>query len=50
MPAAPVDAGIDYAARFAELDAWLLEHQALWRPRPFTTVHLPWEADWPELA
>ena len=50
MPAAPVDAGIDYAARFAELDAWLLEHQVLWRPRPFTTVHLPWEADWPELA
>ena len=37
--------------RFAELDQFLLEHQALWRPRPF--VHyptLPWETDHPELA
>lgn len=50
MPVAPADTGIDYAARFAQLDAWLLEHQALWRPRPFTTPTLPWEADWPELA
>lgn len=50
MPAAAAEAGVDYAARFAELDAWLLQHQALWRPRPFTTPVLPWEADHPELA
>ncbi len=50
MPAAPVEAGIDYAARFAELDAWLCEHQALWRAKPFISPQLPWEADWPELA
>src|SRR5690606_28717604 len=49
-PAAPADTGMDHAARFAELDAWLLQHQALWRPRPFTTPVLSWEADHPELA
>lgn len=38
--------------RFAALDAFLLAHQALWRPKPFTHLHLPWEnqhrplADW----
>ena len=50
MPAAAAEAGNDYAARFAELDAWLIEHQALWRPKPFTTPQLDWEADWPELT
>ncbi|GGJ05018.1 methyltransferase [Halopseudomonas pertucinogena] len=50
MPAAAAEAGIDYAARFAELDAWLLEHQGIWRPRPFTIPVLPWEADYPQLA
>lgn len=50
MPAATAEAGIDYAARFAELDAWLHEHQALWRAKPFTTPILPWEAESPELA
>lgn len=50
MPAAAAEAGNDYAARFAELDAWLITHQALWRARPFTTPQLAWEADWPELA
>lgn len=39
-----------FAQRFAELDAWLHQHQALWRPKPFTQLTLPWEADWPELA
>jgi hypothetical protein len=37
--------------RFNALDSFLLEHQTLWRPRPF--VHypvLPWEADHPQLA
>ena len=38
--------------RFLALDAFLLPHQALWRPKPFTHLHLPWEyqhrslADW----
>lgn len=50
MPAEAAEAGIDYAARFAALDAWLIEHQALWRAKPFTSPQLAWEADWPELA
>lgn len=36
--------------RFQALDAFLLAHQALWRPRPFVDLHLPWEAHYPELA
>lgn len=36
--------------RFQQLDAFLIRHQALWRPRPFTHTHLPWEAHHPELA
>lgn len=50
MPAAAAEAGVDYAARFAELDAWLIEHQGLWRDKPFTSPQLAWETDWPELA
>ncbi len=38
------------AERFEQLDAFLLQHQALWRPRPFTHRRLAWEADHPELA
>lgn len=38
------------AERFQQLDAFLLQHQALWRPRPFTELRLAWEADHPELA
>lgn len=37
--------------RFKALDSFLVEHQTLWRPRPF--VHhpaLPWEAEHPQLA
>ncbi|PKM25707.1 MAG: SAM-dependent methyltransferase [Gammaproteobacteria bacterium HGW-Gammaproteobacteria-13] len=37
--------------RFQALDSFLIEHQTLWRPRPF--VHypaLPWEAEHPQLA
>lgn len=37
--------------RFNALDAFLREHQLLWRPRPF--VHypiVPWETEHPELA
>lgn len=37
-------------ARFTALDAFLLEHQALWKPRPFTHRSLPWETAYPELA
>lgn len=36
--------------RFQALDGFLLEHQALWRPRPFNHLHLPWETAHPELA
>ncbi|NYH08641.1 methyltransferase [Pseudomonas moraviensis] len=37
-------------ARFTALDAFLTAHQALWKPRPFTHLQLPWEASYPELA
>ncbi|WP_458129021.1 methyltransferase [Pseudomonas sp. Z2-11] len=37
-------------ARFMALDAFLTEHQALWKPRPFTHLQLPWETSHPELA
>ncbi|OPA98365.1 SAM-dependent methyltransferase [Pseudomonas fluorescens] len=40
----------DVEARFAALDAFLIEHQRLWRPRPFTHQRLPWESELPELA
>ena len=40
----------DVEARFAALDAFLIEHQGLWRPRPFTHLHLPWETEHPALA
>lgn len=54
MPARGVDTGVltgeALLARFQALDAFLIEHQALWKPRPFTHLHLPWEASYPELA
>ncbi|VVO30384.1 methyltransferase [Pseudomonas fluorescens] len=54
MPARGADArvltGEDLLARFTALDAFLVEHQALWKPRPFTHLQLPWEASYPELA
>ncbi|SFB00331.1 methyltransferase [Pseudomonas sp. NFPP24] len=40
----------DVEARFQALDAFLIEHQGLWKPRPFTHRHLPWETQHPELA
>jgi hypothetical protein len=40
----------DLKSRFHALDAFLLEHQHLWRPKPFTHRHLPWEAQHPELS
>ncbi len=36
--------------RFAELDAFLLEHQAFWRDKPFTCRQLGWERAHPALA
>ena len=55
MPAKGVDSsyvltGEDLLARFTALDAFLIEHQALWKPRPFTHLSLDWEASYPELA
>lgn len=40
----------DLFSRFQALDEFLVAHQALWRPKPFTSLHLPWERDHPELA
>ncbi|NVZ67908.1 methyltransferase [Pseudomonas costantinii] len=40
----------DVEARFQALDAFLTEHQGLWRPRPFVHLQLPWETLHPELA
>ncbi|WP_085639403.1 MULTISPECIES: methyltransferase [unclassified Pseudomonas] len=55
MPAKGADAahvltGEALLARFTALDAFLTAHQALWKPRPFTHLHLPWETSHPELA
>jgi hypothetical protein len=40
----------DVETRFKALDAFLIEHQGLWKPRPFTHRHLPWEIEHPDLA
>ena len=54
MPAKGVEShvltGEALLARFTALDTFLTEHQALWKPRPFTHLHLPWETSHPELA
>ncbi|MCE5984532.1 methyltransferase [Pseudomonas sp. LF19] len=42
--------GDQLLSRFQALDGFLREHQALWRPRPFTQLELPWEAEHPALA
>jgi hypothetical protein len=42
--------GSDLLQRFRALDGFLLEHQALWRPKPFTELQLQWETEHPELA
>lgn len=42
--------GEQLLARFLALDAFLTEHQGLWRPRPFTHLQLPWETRHCELA
>ncbi|WP_413793629.1 MULTISPECIES: methyltransferase [unclassified Pseudomonas] len=54
MPAKGADSGVltgeALLARFTALDAFLTAHQALWKPRPFTHLRLPWETSHPELA
>ncbi|AZD19688.1 SAM-dependent methyltransferase [Pseudomonas chlororaphis subsp. aurantiaca] len=42
--------GPELLTRFQALDRFLLDHQQLWRPRPFTELQLPWEAQHRELA
>jgi hypothetical protein len=54
MPARGVDpqvlTGEELLARFTALDTFLTAHRALWKPRPFTHLQLPWETAHPELA
>jgi hypothetical protein len=54
MPAKGVDpqvlTGEELLARFTALDTFLTAHRALWKPRPFTHLQLPWETAHPELA
>jgi hypothetical protein len=55
MPARGVDSscvltGEALLARFTALDAFLIEHQALWKPRPFTHLQLSWETSYPSLS
>lgn len=46
----PFLTGDALSQRFLALDAFLLEHQRLWRPRPFSEPTLAWEAEHAELA
>ena len=50
MTLAPILHTTDLHARFEALNRFLLDHQTLWRPKPFTHRQLPWEAQHPELA
>ncbi len=50
MPEATPSATHQLLDRFQALDRFLLNHQQLWRPTPFTHLHLDWENDHPELA
>jgi hypothetical protein len=50
MHATPILQTGDLRTRFEAMDRFLLDHQALWRPRPFTHAQLPWESTYPELA
>ncbi|MFF7105990.1 methyltransferase [Pseudomonas sichuanensis] len=42
--------GSQLLERFQALDHFLLQHQPLWRPRPFTELQLGWESQYPELS
>ena len=55
MPAKGVETshvltGEELLARFTALDDFLTAHQALWKPRPFTHLSLPWETAYPHLS
>ncbi|WP_431495675.1 methyltransferase [Pseudomonas brassicacearum] len=54
MPAKDADndvlTGEALLVRFTALDTFLTAHQALWKPRPFTHLQLPWETSHPELS
>ncbi|PJH88937.1 MULTISPECIES: methyltransferase [Pseudomonas] len=54
MPAKGADSGVltgeALLARFTALDTFLTAHQALWKPRPFTHLQLPWETSHSELS
>ena len=50
MTPTPILQTTDLRARFEALNRFLLDHQTLWRPKPFTHRQLPWEAQHPELA
>lgn len=49
MPTSPLS-GPALRQRFLALDAFLIEHQNLWRPKPFTQLRLPWESQHHQLA
>lgn len=42
--------GSQLLERFQALDHFLLQHQPLWRPRPFTELQLGWESEYSELS
>ncbi|ANY90417.1 MULTISPECIES: methyltransferase [Pseudomonas] len=50
MQTTPFLQGPHLLERFQALDHFLLQHQHLWRPRPFTALHLDWETQLPELS
>ncbi|MCG8294159.1 methyltransferase [Pseudomonas entomophila] len=50
MPTTPPLHDPHLLERFQALDHFLVEHQHLWRPRPFTHLQMDWEAKLPELS
>jgi len=50
MTPTPILHTTDLRPRFEALTRFLLDHQTLWRPKPFTHRQLPWEAQHPDLA
>ncbi|WP_411383422.1 methyltransferase [Pseudomonas sp. L7] len=50
MPPTPFLHPDQLSARFQALDQFLLQHESVWKPRPFTALRLEWESRHPELA
>ena len=50
VPSASSVAGFDVAARWRAIDGLLAQGEALWRPRPFRSLRLPWCEQLPALA